>query len=234
MPNRPLFQGAFPGGEDDEFSREGRRPVIFDILGPDYETSLLPEGLKMVLFVNPNTLSIKYTRTVERTQTRGGFVEQHWGDGAQTIDLAASTGGFMRLYTGLTNVTSPATTGGSRRESLAYDSYLDLLALFHNNGSVYDAEGRVALQGIIKITFDAGVYLGWFNSFTVEETADNPYRFSLSGSLDIHSEVQVWKTTVGFSRVAETISEEPETAQTPVVNSDRLNFVVDPETGFLL
>lgn len=201
---RPLFRGAFPAGEDEEFSREGKRPVIFDIVAPDLITSLLPEGIKLVLFVNPSSLTLKYQRVVERMQTRSGYVEQHWGDGTTGIDIEASTGGFMRLFTGLSNVTSPATTGGTRRETLAYDSYLDLLALFHNNGSIYDAQGRIALQGAVKITFDGGVYTGWFNSFSVTESASSPYRFSLSGAFEVDNEVQVWKTTVGFNRVADT------------------------------
>ena len=64
------------------------------------------------------------------------MVEPDAPGAGQGLDLEASTGGFMRLYTGLSNVTSPATTGGTRRETLAYDSYLDLLSLFHHNGSV--------------------------------------------------------------------------------------------------
>jgi len=204
--DQPLFTGAFPAREDDALSREGRRPVIFDILGPDRQTSILPEGLKLVMHVNPRSLSIKYSRRVERIQTRGGFVEQHWGDDTIGIDLEAATGGFMRLYSGLSNVTSPATTGGSRRETLAYDSYLDILALFHNNGSVYDIEGQIALKGIIKLTFDAGVYLGWFNSFTVTESADQPYQFNLSASMDIAEELQVWRTSITFPSVTQTIS----------------------------
>jgi len=195
----PIFQGAFPAGEDEALSREGKRPVIFDIIGPDLQTSLLPDGFKMVLFVNPSSLGLKYTKSIERIQTRAGYVEQHWGDGAQSLDLQASTGGFMRLYSGLSNITSPSSTGGTRRETLAYDSYLDMLALFHNNGSVYDSMGRVALQGIIKVTFDGGVYRGWFNSFSVTESAENPYRFSMTAGMDIRDEVQVWKTTVGFN-----------------------------------
>jgi len=196
--NRQLFTGNFPGGEFEGFSDSGKRPVIFDILGPDKETSILPEGLKLVLHVNPNSLSIKYTRKVERIQTKGGWVEQHWGDDTQGIDIEAATGGFMRLYSGLSNVTSPATTGGSRRETLAYDSYLDLLALFHSNASVYDADGQVALQGYVKIIFDGGVYFGWFNAFNVQETAEKPYQFTLSASMTINSEVQVWRTSIAF------------------------------------
>ena len=102
----------------------------------------------------------------------------------------------MRLYSGVSNVTNPE-MGGTRRETLAYDRYLDFLALFHNNGSVYDVLGQVALQGIIKITFDGGVYLGWFTSFSVTEDATKAFMFQLSMDFDIAEEVQVWRTQAG-------------------------------------
>lgn len=197
--SQPIFKRPMPGGENEEFSRNGKRPVIFDVLGPDRTTSLLPPGYKLVLYINPTSLSLKFQRTVERIQTKGGFVEQHWGDAPSNLTIEAATGGFMRLYSGMSNVTSPESFGGSRRETLAYDSYLDALALFHNNGSVYDSRGQVAIQGIISVTFDGGVYRGWFQSFSVTESADNPYRFSLSASMDIAEEIQTWRTTVGFN-----------------------------------
>ena len=141
-------------------------------------------------------MRIGHTRRVERIQTKGGFVEQHWGDDTSTIHFDMATGGFMRLYTGLSAITSPSETGGTRRETLAFDSYLDMLAMFHNNGSIYDAAGQVTLQGIIKITFDEGVYLGWFNGFSVAETTDKPFQFSLTASFDVDTEVQIWRTAV--------------------------------------
>lgn len=197
MPDRgPIFRGAFPAGADDEFSGRGVRPVVFDVISPDGETSLLPDGLKMVLHVNPAKMDVKYQRVVDRQQTKSGFVEQHFGDGTQTINFEMATGGFMRLYTGLSSNTSPAMTGGTRRETLAYDSYLDMLALFHNNGSVYDLRGQVALQGQIKVTFDGGVYFGWFNTFLVTESADKPYQFSMTATFEVAREIQSWRTAV--------------------------------------
>jgi len=190
--NRPVFRGAFTGA-DDEYAGLGKRPVVFDVLAPDYETSLLPEGVKLVLHVNPSQLQVKYTRKVERIQTRGGFVEQHWGDDTQQLSLQMATGGFMRLYSGLSNITNPK-YGGTRRETLAYDSYLDMLALFHNNGSIYDQNQQVIMQGIVKITFDGGVFLGWFSSFNVTENADKPFQFTMTAEMDIAKELQVWRT----------------------------------------
>lgn len=192
MPQQ-VFRGAFQSWED-EFSGAGKRPVVFDITGPDGETSLLPDDLKLVLHVNPNTMKIAYTKTIERIQTRGGWVEQHWGDATQTINFDFATGGFMRLYTGMSNITNPA-FGGTRRETIAYEKYLDLLALFHHNASVYDLKGDIVFQGRIKITFDGGVYFGWFNSFSVEESSEKPFQFSLTAAFDVDHEVMTFRST---------------------------------------
>jgi hypothetical protein len=78
--------------------------------------------------------------------------------------------------------------GGTRRDTIAYDKYLDLLALFHNNGSVYDMTGRVILQGKIKMVFDGGVWFGWFQSFSVTDDAQSPYQFNVSLSMQVERE----------------------------------------------
>ncbi len=194
----PVFNGAFPSGANEEYSGRGVRPVVFDIVDPSGE-SVLPEDLKLVLKVNPTSMSMSYSKNITRIQTKGGFVEQHWGEGTRTIGFEMVTGGFMRLYTGMSNVTSPELTGGTRRETLAYESYLDILSMFHNNGSVYDINGQVALQGKIKVTFDGGVYYGWFNSFSVTEATDKPYQFSLSAEFEVSEEVQTWRTYINSS-----------------------------------
>ena len=142
-------------------------------------------------------------KLIERIQTLGGWVEQHWGDGAVNLTLEMATGGFMRLGSGLSNVTGPNQSnaviapvseqamdlGGTRRETIAYDKYLDMLALFHHNGSIYDSRGAIAMQGMIKITFDGMSWFGWFNSFSVQEEADKPYQFSLSAAFTVQREV---------------------------------------------
>jgi hypothetical protein len=176
---------------DDGETELGIRPVIFDVLAPDQETSILPPDIRMVLHVNPNTMSVQYEKVIERLQTKGGYVEQHWGEGARSIDFTAATGGFKRLYTGLSNITggSGLDTLGTRRETIAYDKYLDFLALFHNNGSVYDGTGQIVFQGVVKILFDGGIYLGWFNNFVVTEAADKPYQFELTTSFTVKHEI---------------------------------------------
>lgn len=187
----PIIPSAFPS----ENANLGRTPVVFDILGPDWETSLLPAGMRLVLHVNPTSMSISYTRAVERIQTRGGFVEQHWGDAITKITFDMATGGFMRLYSGLSNITNPS-YGGTRRETISYDKYLDMLALFKNNGAVFASNKAIVLQGMVKITFDGGVYLGWFESFSVTESADKPYQFTMNANFEVQKEIVSWRSTI--------------------------------------
>ena len=186
----PVFRSAFQSPDDEYNDNLGVRPVVFDILAPDLETSVLPDGLKMVLHVNPTSMSFSWEKVIERIQTKGGYVEQHWGDGARSIDFSMVTGGFKRVASGLSNVTGGGfDTGGTRRETIAYDKYLDMLALFHNNGAIYDTSGSIVFHGILKVTFDGGVYFGWFTSFTANESADKPYQFDLSANFTISHEV---------------------------------------------
>lgn len=194
-PNK-VFKPQLELGDDPDYGdiRRGRRPVIFDVVKSDRVTSLLPEGLKLVMHVNPKTMQLSYAKQTERTQTRGGFVEFHWGDAAEQITFSAATGGFMRLYSGLSNITGGVGTQG-RRQTIAYDKYLDLLSLFHNNGAIYDALGNIVVQGYIKMTFDGGVHVGWFDGqFNITESAMTPFMFELSASFIIDEEILRWRS----------------------------------------
>lgn len=198
IPN-PYFRSAF-NNLTEQNAGLGRRPVVFDVIGTDGTTSLLPDNLKLVLHVNPSSMQMTYQRVVERIQTKGGFVEQHWGESPMSISFDMATGGFMRLYTGLSNITGPSVAGGydaggTRRDSIAYDKYLDMLALFHNNGNVYDAEGRIAFSGCLRVMFDGSMFDGWFSNFSVSEAAEKPYQFTMNASFSVKADYYDLKTT---------------------------------------
>lgn len=185
------------------------RPVILDVIAPDKQTSLLPPDLKLVMHVNPTTMNVQYSNSITRQQTEGGFVENHWGKQLQSISFEHATGGFVRLYAGLSNKTgvsaggslqstgSEATAVQGRRETLAYDSFLDYLALFHHNGMIYDGNGRIAQRGYIKIIFDEGSYLGWFQGDLVwSESVDKAFQFSFTSQFEVHEEILRFASTV--------------------------------------
>jgi hypothetical protein len=192
--------------EEDEFNGSGKRPMVLDIIHPDGVTSLLGD-MRMVLHVPPSGLKFDYSKNVAYTQTLGGFIETYWGDSPISLSLDLVTGGFVRIGTGLVSTTGPVTTRqndtfgldlrGTRRDTIAYDKFLDLLALFHNNGSVYDSRGNVVVQGRIKIRFDGSEWYGWFTTFSVSEDTDKPYMFSLSAGFQIERETHGIRTQHG-------------------------------------
>lgn len=197
---------------NDEYLGLGKRPVVFDILGPDGRTSVLPDGLRMVLHVNPRTMQFQYSKKIERIQTMGGFVEQHWGDEPTQITFENTTGGFVRVFTGLTATTGPGPANnrvrpnsaqatwrdGSRRDTIAYDKFLDFLALYYNNGAVFDENGRIIYHGKIKCSFDGSSWIGYFESFSVSESAEKPYQFDLSASFIVDEERHVLRSSRSF------------------------------------
>ena len=162
---------------------EGRKtfiPMAFQITSPfDTNKLLLPHAL--VMHVNPQNYSENHNKRIERIQTRGGFVEQHWGDDLTEISADGSTGAFMNLYTGLTAV--------MRHRTIAWDRYRDLHDLYRNNGSVYDPFGNIVLQGHVMLMYDRGTYLGYFPSFDVEETDDQPFAFKVSWTFKVEEEI---------------------------------------------
>lgn len=161
--------------------------MVLDVVAPDQYTSLLPESLRLVLHVNPQSVRISHKRVITRKQTLRGHVLQHWGEQPTELTLEASSGGFMRLYSGLTSVTGTE-LGGSRRDTIAYDRYQDLLALYRSNGAVYDRHNQIVLQGRIKLTFDGSVYYGMFTNFSCSEDTQSPYQIKMSFAMSVERE----------------------------------------------
>lgn len=122
-------------------------------------------------------------------------MEAHWGSVPSEVSMEGVTGGFVRLTTGLSSVTGPTPSsagavdlGGTRRDSIAYDKFLDLLAFYHDNGSIYDTYGNIAYQGQILMVYDGGSWWGWFTTFNVTESADKPYMFNFSIAFTVDRE----------------------------------------------
>jgi hypothetical protein len=163
-------------------TRKNYIPLAFQVTSPyDPLKALLPHAL--ISHVNPSSFAETFNKKVERFQTRGGFVEQHWGDELTEISVDQSTGAFINLYTGLSSIV--------RQRTIAWDRYRDLYDLYRNNGSVYDPYGSVVLQGWILLLYDRGVYVGTFRTFSVEETDDSPFAFKVSWTFKVEKTYQV-------------------------------------------
>lgn len=182
-------QAVYDHGAD---SRKHYVPLAFQITSPyDWQRVLLPHAL--IAHVNPMSFAETFTKKVERIQTRGGFVEQHWGDDLTEISVDQSTGAFLNLYTGLSSVL--------RHRTIAWDRYRDLYDLYRNNGSVYNPQGDIVLQGWVMLMFDRGTYIGTFRNFSVEETDESPFAFKVSWSFKVeHTIQQIPINSIGSTR----------------------------------
>lgn len=160
--------------------RQSFIPMAFQITSPfDRRRALLPHAL--VMHVNPANFNETFNKKIERIQTRGGWVEQHWFDELSEISADGSTGAFVNIYTGLSSVL--------RQRTIAWDRYRDLYDLFHNNGSVYDPYGAIVLQGNVMLLYDRGTYIGSFRSFDVDETDDSPFAFKISWTFKVEETI---------------------------------------------
>lgn len=156
----------------------GASPVLFQVLSPDYETLLLPEA--MFLHVNPSSLDFSYTKRSSRFQTLGGWQEQHFGEQLSEISADATSGAFVNVDSGLTVL--------HRRETIAYRKFVHLKELFHNNGAVRNDEGAVVFRGRIRMTFEGGIYDGYFTDVSFSEAAEEPFSFTASWSFKVEKE----------------------------------------------
>jgi hypothetical protein len=154
--------------------------MAFQVMSPVNErTALLPHAL--VLHINPQNLSETHNKKVERIQTMGGWVEQHWPDELSEFTADQVTGSFMNIKTGLSSLV--------RQRTIAWSRFRDLYDLYRNNGSVYGPDGSIVLQGQILLMFDRGSYYGTFRNFRVEETADSPFMFKLNWTFKVERTV---------------------------------------------
>lgn len=181
-PDLPLVPvpGADPGYTHPAATKKGPIPMAFQITSPfNRRVVLLPHAL--VLHVNPMSLQESHNQKMERIQTRGGWVEQHWGHDLIEISADQSTGAFMNIQTGLTSVL--------RQRTIAWDRFRDLHDLFRNNGALHDPEGNIVLHGNVMLMYDKGTYIGTFRSFSWEETEDTPFNFMLNWSFKVEETV---------------------------------------------
>lgn len=89
----------------------------------------LPET-RIQLDVNPQNLAFNMTKAMSDTSyTRAGFVPQFWGEELDTISVAATTAAFIAPVRGITRQNA--------RDTKAYSTFLNLLALYKRNGAKY-------------------------------------------------------------------------------------------------
>lgn len=160
-----------------------------DLIPPD----VLP---LLVLNINPENFDEGYVQMKTEQSTRGGWLEQHWGEELGTITCSGSTGLFIGTFPmdkgGLLarqRGEAPGITTVHRRYTIAHARMNDFIDLYRNNGQLVDARGRVAAMGAVRIIYDGGIYDGFFENFTPEEEAEQPFVIKLDWTFKVEKTV---------------------------------------------
>lgn len=130
-----------------------------------------------MLLLNPTTLNYGSTNAVQALYTRQGYVTQLWGPNLMMLSSTGKSAAFMVASRGLSDY--------FERQSIGYRNLTALIAAYKNNGyvfidpvhgSVYDRLTRVIqyVEGV-KMTYDGNSFLGHFNNFTLDDSAEHPF-----------------------------------------------------------
>ena len=179
-----------PHQDDQEtYAAKRGRPFLFQIMAPGTDEPLYP--ILLALHVNPKNVEEKMAKSKTVVATYGGFVEFVWPDEMDTISCTASTGGFIAPDSGLSAGDDSSfgndVTSSGRKGTIAWERQEDLLELFHNNGVVYDGQGKPAIRGRVMMIYDRGMFIGHFTSFSVTEDDSHAYSFDLSWEFRVES-----------------------------------------------
>lgn len=108
--------------------------IFFKFAGD--ENASIP-GVQM--WINPNQFTISHSKKIQEQVTRAGFVIFHWGDELDEIAASGISGSFARLNcpdsnNGMGYTGSSPDFGLDRRDTWPYFKFMQLLALYRNNG----------------------------------------------------------------------------------------------------
>ena len=127
--------------------------------------------------VNPTEMDFQYKKLINRTRTRGGWFEEHWGDELDVMTVNAATGSFFDIRHGL--------SVEKRWQTLSMINFREILSLFRNNACVYNNTGAVVSQGSVRIDYDNFKFYGQFSTFGFDEDETQPYRFAFNFQFEV-------------------------------------------------
>jgi len=161
------------------FSNKIIRQLIFDLIIPDeLRLETIPS---LVMTINPQNFKQSFSKVKNTYQTLEAIIEEHYGDNLDSIGCDASTAAFYHESTGLTEI--------NRKATEAYRNFKNILDLYSNNGLVYDQKGVPIWDGSVQLSFDGGIYLGYFESFNYDHSAERVFRLEFNFNFKVQETI---------------------------------------------
>jgi len=138
----------------------------------------------LTLLINPSNIDITMASKIQPTKVRKNFkynsghsIEYHH-DELDTMSVNCTTAQFY---------SSNGLTPTNLKETMAYDNFQKLIALYRNNGKTYNIhhDGIIDTVGEIVIHSLKTNYFGVFEEFSYTQSSDKPYNFAFTWSFVI-------------------------------------------------
>jgi len=153
---------------------------VANLINPDTGAEIyIPQ---ITMNIAPSNLQFQYKKIIHREKTRGGWLEQHWGEELDVVTAQASTGSFQLLGLGLTTI--------QRHNTLAKINFQEIFYLFKNNACVYDVNGNILSQGDVYINYDNFQLFGQFESFSWSEDSTLPFKWNFNYTFQVTKSVR--------------------------------------------
>lgn len=141
--------------------------------------------LEFKFLINPDLISVNHQTVDAESLTRGGPQVGLWGE-TTDVSISGSTAG---------QYFADSLVDGFGEYSLSYRNFMQLQAVYENNGYWFEGEAagsktnaaahtlrQIQTQADVELGFGNFIWSGCFTEFSVEDTADTPYynKFNLS------------------------------------------------------
>lgn len=190
---------------------------------------LVPEQPMIEMYINPQSFKTNYKKIITKTRTKGGFTLQYWGEDLTSINISGTTGtsgieGINVLYDVYRNeqlMFDPYALFLQAERDLEEedDIFEDLTGL---GGTLFGQIGNVikgaAAAGVpnatrakptlaslaftVELYWSGEVYRGFFESFSVDEKADNLGLFNYDMVFTVTQKRGYRKNFLGWHRSA--------------------------------
>ncbi len=148
----------------------------------------------LLMLINPRSVNRSYERTVDSgTKGRQGPIVNMWTERPGVF----SSRGVTAAHYALNGSGQGGLTQSNRIYSLSYLNLLSLVRLYRNNAVIFSGNDAADSGSLgvpigtmsLYIYYDEKMYIGSFDSFSVEDTVDNPYNFPYTFDFTVRYEI---------------------------------------------
>lgn len=145
------------------------------------------------MLVNPSSFKVSSEKLIASgSRGRYGSIIEQWGDQQDKIEGSGKIAAFYSIDA--SKKTGPGLTRNARQFSASYQNLLSLFLIYKNNGGVWMLDPLVSANiknltvvGSVYLYYDNILYIGSFDSLSLDESDDGPFTLDYSFSFTVRA-----------------------------------------------